>query len=207
MRIILLGAPGSGKGTQAKLLEQKYHAKHLCTGDLLRAELAKGTELGKKVVSFLKAGKLAPDELVIKFMKSEILKHKNFVLDGFPRNLKQAKSLEEIPIDLVINIDVEEDVLVRRLSGRRLCRKCNAIYHLETKPPTCQGICDHCGGKLFQRNDDREEVIRKRLEVYREETLPLIRYYKERDKLKTIAGNKVVGEIFKELKTLLTPFR
>ncbi|MDI6855459.1 MAG: adenylate kinase [Candidatus Thermoplasmatota archaeon] len=197
MRVIILGAPGSGKGTQAKLLERNYKLTHLPAGDLLRAEIANKTALGMKIENYVNKGKLAPDKIVIKIMKSAIEKHSNFVLDGFPRNLAQAKALEKIcDIDLAINIEVDDTTAVRRLSNRRICAQCNAVFHLELNPPKRNNVCDFCSSKLVQRIDDKEEVIKERLKVYEKETSPLIEYYRSKETLKVVDGNKSIEEVF-----------
>lgn len=206
MKIVILGAPGCGKGTQAKLLEMKYGLKHLAAGDLIREEVANKTELGRKVESYVSKGKLAPDEIVIKLIKKAILNNDKFILDGFPRNLNQAKALDKISdLDLAVNIDIDDYTAIKRLSARRICPKCDAIFHLKTSPPKRKNICDFCKSKLIQRSDDREEVIKERLKVYKEETLPLIDYYRSKGILKVIDGNKSIEEVFRELEKNLEP--
>ncbi|MEW6069437.1 MAG: nucleoside monophosphate kinase [Candidatus Thermoplasmatota archaeon] len=204
MRIVILGAPGAGKGTQAKLLESKYAVKHLAAGDLIREEIAKRTRIGKQLESFVNKGKLAPDKIVIKIMRSAIAKYKNFVVDGFPRNLEQAKAFDRFfDIDLAIDIEIDDDIAIERLSKRRICPKCNAIFHLETNPPKHDNVCNFCNSELAQRSDDREEVVKERLEVYKRKTIPLIDYYRSKGKLRVVNGNKSIEEVSKEVKKVI----
>jgi len=212
MNLILLGAPGAGKGTQAKFIVEKYGIPQISTGDMLREAVAKGTELGRKAKEFMDEGKLVPDDIVIGIVK-ERLKQKDcergFILDGFPRTKAQAEALDKImeemgkKIDAVINISVPEEEVVRRIVNRRTCRKCGAIYHLIYDPPKKPGTCDRCEGELYQRDDDREEVVRQRFSVYRKSTEPLIDYYRKRGILYDVDGRKDIGEVKAEILSVL----
>jgi len=197
MRIVLLGAPGSGKGTQAKFLVEKYQIPQISTGDLLRAAIANGTEYGKQAKAKMDQGQLVSDEIVLGIMKDRLQADDakaGFILDGFPRNLSQANSLEvlldeiEQPLDTALLIDVDFDVLMKRLTGRLSCPACGAVFNRYTSPPKQENICDHCGTTLFHRDDDNEETIGKRLTVYQENTAPLIDYYGEQQRLRRVNG-------------------
>ena len=204
MRIVVLGPPGAGKGTQAEMLERELGLKHLSTGDILREEVRKETELGKRAEKYMKSGELVPDDLIVEMMEKEISKYDNFVLDGFPRNLKQAEALDKMcRIDKVILLEVPDEVILERLSLRRSCPKCNRVYHLKYNPPKENEICDYCGAKLYQRDDDKEEVIKKRLEVYRKETEPIAKFYREKGILVKVNGSKSIEEIFLDIKGVL----
>jgi len=210
LNIILLGCPGAGKGTQAKLIEKKYNIKQISTGDILREEVKKGTELGLKVKEYMDKGELVPDEIVIKIVEKRLKNCKNgFILDGFPRTLNQALKLDEIlekldmKIDAVINIEVSEDEVIRRLAYRRSCRKCGAVYNLIYNPPKNDEICDFCNEPLYQRDDDKEDVVRRRFKVYKESTEPLINFYKEKGILYTINGERDVDEVFNSIAEIL----
>jgi len=199
MRLILLGPPGAGKGTQAAMLSQRFGLLHLATGDLLREAVAAGTSLGRKAKKFMDTGALVPDAIVLGLLEGK-LKSTNsqagFILDGFPRSIEQAERLNEIAdIDLVLCIDVDYDKLVERATGRRVCRKCGAVYHIKYNPPKVPGICDKDGGALYQRDDDKEDVVRKRLRTYEEQTRPVINYYQARGKLKFINGDASIEEV------------
>jgi len=201
---VVLGPPGAGKGTQAEMLERELGLKHLSTGDILREEVRKGTELGKRAEKYMKSGELVPDDLIVEMMEKEISKYDNFVLDGFPRNLKQAEALDKMcRIDKVILLEVPDEVILERLSLRRSCPKCNRVYHLKYNPPKENEICDYCGAKLYQRDDDKEEVIKKRLEVYRKETEPIAKFYREKGILVKVNGSKSIEEIFSDIKGVL----
>ena len=201
---MVLGPPGAGKGTQAEMLERELGLKHLSTGDILREEVRKGTELGKRAEKYMKSGELVPDDLIVEMMEKEISKYDNFVLDGFPRNLKQAEALDKMcRIDKVILLEVPDEVILERLSLRRSCPKCNRVYHLKYNPPKENEICDYCGAKLYQRDDDKEEVIKKRLEVYRKETEPIAKFYREKGILVKVNGSKSIEEIFSDIKGVL----
>lgn len=212
MRLVFLGAPGAGKGTQAKKLVEKYGIPQISTGDILRAAVAAGTPLGKEAKSYMDKGELVPDSVVIGLVKERIAQEdcKNgYILDGFPRNTAQAEALDKVlaemsaPLDAAVDVDVDRDVLMKRLTGRRTCKNCQQMYNIYFSPPKKEGICDKCGGELFQRDDDKEETIRRRLDVYDAQTAPLINYYKERRILKTVKGVGDIDEIFKNICAVL----
>ncbi len=197
----MLGAPGAGKGTQSKFITEQYGIPQISTGDILRKAVREGTEIGKMAKSYMDQGKLVPDDVIIEIMKARLNEpdcSKGYILDGFPRTLKQAEKLESIAqIDVVINIEVSTESLLERLTGRRSCPKCGAVYHIKFNPPPEDGKCK-CGGELYQRDDDREETVRKRLETYRTQTEPLIEYYSSKNLLKSVDGNKTPTEVFQE---------
>ncbi len=208
MRIILLGAPGSGKGTQAKLLVEKYAIPQISTGDLLRAAVAAGTDLGKQAKVIMEQGQLVPDELVLGMIKERLAEDdaKNgFILDGFPRNLAQAEALDKLLVELsaslegAILFDVDFDLLVQRITGRRSCGSCGQVFNVYFSPPAKDGVCDKCGGELTHRADDNEETIRSRLDVYRGQTEPLVEYYKQQGKLREVNAVGEIDEIFSNL--------
>jgi adenylate kinase len=204
LRVVLLGPPGAGKGTQAKLLQEQFEACQVSTGDILRKAVAEKSPLGKAAAAYLKRGDLVPDGVIVKLV-AERLKEKDcapgFILDGFPRTIPQAQSLGEIlqqmglRLPIVLLVRVPENILIERLAGRRTCRSCGALYHLHFNPPTQQNICDRCGSELLQREDDREETVRARLKVYDNQTAPLVGYYRERGLLREIDGVGNVEEI------------
>ena len=208
MNLILLGPPGAGKGTQAQRIMERYHIPQISTGDILRAAVKDGTPLGMKAKGFMDRGQLVPDEIVIGTIE-ERLKAKDcdpgFILDGFPRTIPQAEALQSIltkigkRIDHVINIEVQSEELVRRLTGRRTCKNCGAMFHLLFQPPKKQGICDRCGGLLYQRADDNEETIRTRLKEYENQTAPLIQYYRGKKNLRSIQGMGGPDQIFDQI--------
>ncbi len=203
MRMVLLGPPGAGKGTQAKKLAEHYGIPHISTGDILRDAVRKGTDLGKKAREYMDAGALVPDEIVIGIVR-ERLKEEDcamgFILDGFPRTVHQAVELDRITaLDAVVNIDVPFEKLVERLTGRRSCPKCGAVYHIKTNPPKKEGICDICGTPLVQRDDDREETVKNRLETYLKQTAPLIGHYKEKGILINVDGDGTIEEVFERI--------
>lgn len=198
MRLILLGPPGAGKGTQSKTLAERLSLPHISTGDLLRYNVKAGTTLGKEAKDFMDKGLLVPDELVAKMLSERFNAQdtKNgFILDGYPRNLNQAKTLDamlesrKMDIDLVIYLDTSDKVVIQRLSGRLVCNSCGVNFHVTNMPPHVSGICDICGGKLYQRSDDKEETVKKRLEVYKNEVASLIEYYKSKQKLHQILSD------------------
>lgn len=211
MRFILLGPPGAGKGTHAKVLCEKFGLAHLAAGDILRRNIREGTELGKKAKDVIEKGELVSDDLVNQMMFDEIKAlagGKGLVLDGYPRTIGQAKALDQfiaqqqMKIDAAMNFDTSEEVVIERLSGRRVCPKCNANYHIRNIPPKKEGICDHCGSALTQRKDDTPETIRHRLETYHKETEPLIEYYRRKGELHSLHGDYEIEQLQKEIASL-----
>jgi adenylate kinase len=203
LNIVLFGPQGSGKGTQAELLSEKYHLPVLSPGEIFRQEIKKQTNLGKLVESHLKQGYLVPDEIVndVVIKKIQSKEYKNgFILDGYPRNMAQLETLEKFArISYAFEIMVSDKEVIKRLSGRRICQNCGAVYHLQSKPPKVPGICDKCGGKLYQRDDDQPEAIKKRLEIYHQETEPLLDYYYRNKKLIRINGEQPIEKVFKDI--------
>ncbi len=208
-KMVLLGAPGSGKGTQAKRLCQELGLTLISTGDLLREAVRNNTPLGVKAKGFMDAGKLVPDELVIGLIQEKLAGLKGgFLLDGFPRNLEQAKMLDQIAqVNLAVNLDVDEQIIVDRIVNRRSCKQCNEVYHLVAKPTTVAGKCDKCGGELYQRTDDTENVVRERLRVYKERTLPLAKFYADRGILINVNGQGEIDEIYDRILAAIKKFR
>jgi adenylate kinase len=212
MNLILLGAPGAGKGTQAKYIVEKYGIPQISTGDMLRDAVAKGTELGKKAKEYMDKGELVPDEVVIGIVRDRLKEkdtEKGFILDGFPRTLNQAEALDKMlselnkNINAVINVAVPEEEVVKRIVNRRSCRKCGAVYHLIYAPPKVEGKCDKCDGELYQRDDDKEETVRERFSVYRKQTEPLIEYYSKKGLVKDVDGTKGIDEVSAEIQKIL----
>ena len=212
MKIIMLGAPGAGKGTQAKRIAHKYSVPHISTGDIFRANIKQGTELGKKAKTYMDQGLLVPDELVVELVVDRIQQtdcENGFVLDGFPRTIPQAEALDVAlknigeAMDFAIDVDVPDQNIINRMSGRRACLDCGATYHLVTIPTKVEGICDVCGSKIVLREDDKPETVQKRLEVYHAQTQPLIDYYKKQDILKTVDGTKPMEEVFHAIVAVL----
>jgi len=212
MRIVLLGAPGSGKGTQAKLLVEKYKIPQMSTGDLLRAEVAAGTDLGKRAKAAMDAGQLVSDEVVLGMIQARLAKpdaKSGFILDGFPRNIPQAQSLDAMlarlgqPLQLALLVDVDSDVLLKRLTGRRTCGSCGAIYNIYFSAPKTANKCDKCGSALTHRSDDNEQTVANRLKVYQQQTAPLVNYYKAQGKLRTVRGVGAVSAIFKNVTDII----
>jgi adenylate kinase len=208
MNLILLGPPGAGKGTQAVRLVEKYTIPQVSTGDMLRKAVKEKTPLGIEAKGYMNSGKLVPDEVVVGIIKDRLTEEdcrNGFILDGFPRTLVQAKKLEEMlksegkTIDSVLNIDVKDEVLIKRLCGRRICRACGVGFHIIFDPPTNEGICNKCGGELFQRDDDTEDTIMSRLEVYKNQTAPLIDFYGQKDMLDSVNGDAQMDEIFSNM--------
>lgn len=205
MRLVLLGAPGAGKGTQAKKLIDKFKIPQISTGDILRQNVADGTPLGKEAKSYMDRGELVPDRVVLGLVEDRLKKDdckKGYILDGFPRNVAQAEALDKIlksldmPLTAALSVDVPKGDLMKRLTGRRTCKNCQQMYNVYFSAPKKEGVCDKCGGTLFQRDDDKEETIKKRLDVYDAQTAPLIDYYKKNGILKSVAGVGSIDEIF-----------
>lgn len=212
MRLVLLGAPGAGKGTQAKKLIEKFGIPQISTGDILRKAVADGTPLGKEAKSYMNKGELVPDSVVIGLVKERLAKddcEKGYILDGFPRNTSQAQTLDSVlaamhsPLDVALSVDVDKDILMKRLTGRRTCRGCQQMYNIHFTPPKKDGVCDKCGGELFQRDDDKEATIKNRLEVYEKSTAPLIDYYRKKGILKSVNGEGDIEDIFKKVLSIL----
>lgn len=207
--MVLLGAPGSGKGTQAKRLCQELGLTLISTGDLLREAVRNNTPLGVKAKGFMDAGKLVPDELVIGLIREKVSGLSGgFLIDGFPRNLEQARMLDEIAdINLAVNLDVDEQIIVDRIVNRRSCKQCNEVYHLIAKPTREEGMCDKCGGELYQRTDDTEAVVRERLRVYKERTLPLAEFYSQRGILVDVDGQGEIDDVYGRILAAINKFK
>lgn len=212
MKIIMLGAPGAGKGTQAKMIANKYGVPHISTGDIFRANIKNGTELGMEAKKYMDAGKLVPDELTVKILLDRVAQDdcKNgYVLDGFPRTIPQAEVLDQAltelgdQVDYAINVDVPDENIVNRMSGRRACLACGATYHIVHVPPKKEGICDRCGKELVLRDDDKPETVLNRLKVYHEQTQPLIEYYTKKGILKTVDGTVDMNDVFAAIVAIL----
>ncbi len=212
MKIIMLGAPGAGKGTQAKMIADKYSVPHISTGDIFRANIKNGTALGMEAKTYMDAGKLVPDELTVKILLDRVAQDdcKNgYVLDGFPRTIPQAevldKALTELgdQVDYAINVDVPDENIVNRMSGRRACLSCGATYHIVHVPPKAEGVCDRCGKELVLRDDDKAETVLNRLKVYHDQTQPLIDYYTEKGILKTVDGTVDMQDVFAAIVAIL----
>ena len=205
MKIIMLGAPGAGKGTQAKMIADRFGIPHISTGDIFRANIKNGTELGKEAKKYMDQGLLVPDELTVKILLDRVADKdcaEGYVLDGFPRTIPQAEVLDDAltklgdQIDYAINVDVPDENIIRRMSGRRACLSCGATYHIEHIPPKQEGICDRCGKELVLRDDDKEETVKNRLQVYHEQTQPLIEFYTGKGILKTVDGTQDMQNVF-----------
>lgn len=198
MRLVILGPPSSGKGTQASMISDRFGIPHLSTGDILREEVSLRTDLGVRAEVFLKEGELVPDDLVVQMMKNRLLRRnrvEGFVLDGFPRTIHQLKALDKITtIDKVLFVEVKDEEVIARAVGRRICQKCGRIYHMRFDPPEVDEICDVCGSRLIQRDDDKEATIKRRLRIYRRQTVPLIKVYEKRGILVVVDGNGTIKE-------------
>lgn len=212
MRLILLGPPGAGKGTQAASITDKYRIPHISTGDIFRKNVKEGTPLGKKAQEYMNKGELVPDEVVVAIVEDRLQENdceNGFLLDGFPRTVNQAEQLDlvlekmGVSIDKAINVEVDKAILIDRAVGRRVCKNCGATYHVKYNPTAKEGICDACGGETYQRNDDTAETVTKRIEVYLNETEPLIEYYKNKGKLATINGQQDIQNVFLDIVTAL----
>ena len=213
MKIMFLGAPGAGKGTQAKILEKKYNALQVSTGDILRKSIEDKTELGLKAKDYMDKGMLVPDDLIIAMIKAKFASPdfpENWIMDGFPRTLSQAQSFDDLLLELgmsldrVIEVDVDRSLLVKRLTGRRVCKKCQAPYHVDFNPPKQEGICDYCGANdIYQRSDDKEDVVVNRLKVYDDQTAPLIKHYTSKDLLSKMDGSLPVEEVTSNIEEIL----
>ena len=212
MKIVMLGAPGAGKGTQAKMIAEQYGIPHVSTGDIFRMNIKNGTELGKEAKTYMDKGELVPDELTVRILLDRVAQEdcKNgYVLDGFPRTIPQAEVLDaELTklgdaIDYAINVDVPDENIVRRMSGRRACVSCGATYHIVHIPPKKEGICDKCGAELILRDDDKEETVKNRLNIYHAQTQPLIDFYTNKGVLKTVDGTVDSAEVFAAIKAIL----
>lgn len=212
MKIIMLGAPGAGKGTQAKKIAEKYSIPHVSTGDIFRANIKNGTELGKKAKTYMDQGLLVPDELTVELVVDRLNQEdcqNGYVLDGFPRTIPQAEALTKAlaslgqKMDYAIDVDVPDDHIVHRMSGRRACESCGATYHLDYAPASKEGVCDICGEELILRDDDKPETVQKRLVVYHEQTKPLIDYYTNEGILKTVDGTIDIEDVFKAIVEIL----
>ena len=204
LKLVLLGLPGSGKGTQADLIKKKYNLYHISTGNLLREAINNQTALGKEAQTYVRSGELVPDTLIINLVR-EVIAKRGFILDGFPRNLTQAEKLDTmlkelgIKLDMALEIKVDEDILIKRLTGRRTCSKCGALYNIYFDPPKTADVCNLCGGQLTQRNDDRAEVVNNRIKVYWSNISPVLEYYQESKILKVIDGQQDAGKVFADI--------
>ena len=212
MRLLIMGRPGAGKGTQAANIKEYYGIPHISTGDMFRAAIKEGTELGKLAKSYMDKGALVPDEVTIGIVKERLLKDdckKGFLLDGFPRNVLQAEALDSfmkeqgISLDAVLDVNVDASILIRRIVGRRICKTCGATYHIDFNKPKKEGICDNCGTPLIQRADDTIETAGSRLEVYDKQTAPLLAYYEKQNLLKTVNGDQKLNKVFEDIKAVL----
>lgn len=212
MHVIILGPPGAGKGTQAERLTKDFNLIHISTGDIFRNAVKEGTEMGKKAKEYMDKGMLVPDEIVVGIVKERLSQpdcKEGFILDGFPRTLEQAEALDEVmkelkmKIDAVISVDVNEEELISRLTGRRVCRNCGATYHLKFNPPKVRNICDHCSGELYQRSDDTLDTVKERLDVYNKQTLPIIKYYKDKNLFVSINGAQQINQVYADISAYL----
>ncbi|MEH7307029.1 adenylate kinase [Neobacillus drentensis] len=212
MNLVLMGLPGAGKGTQAERIVEQYGIPHISTGDMFRAAMKEGTELGLQAKSFMDQGDLVPDEVTIGIVRERLSKddcQKGFLLDGFPRTVPQAEALENLLVDLdkkidyVINITVDKEILMERLTGRRICKECGSTYHLVFNPPKQEGVCDRCGGELYQRADDNAETVQNRLDVNIKQQEPLLNFYENKGYLRTLDGQQDINKVFTDIEQLL----
>ena len=212
MKIVMLGAPGAGKGTQAKRIAEKFGVPHISTGDIFRANIKNGTDLGKEAKKYMDEGQLVPDELTVRILLDRVSNEdcKNgYILDGFPRTIPQAEALDKElnrlggKIDFAVDVDVPDENIINRMSGRRACPKCGATYHIQYVPPKKDGICDECGAELVIRDDDRPETVKNRLAVYHEQTQPLVEYYKKKEVYRAVDGTLDVEAVFDSIKDIL----
>ena len=212
MKIIMLGAPGAGKGTQAQMIADKYGIPHVSTGDIFRENVKNGTELGMEAKKYMDQGALVPDELTVRILLDRVAQDdckKGYVLDGFPRTIPQAQVLEEAldklgdQIDYAIDVEVPDENIIRRMGGRRACTSCGATYHIEHVPPKKEGICDECGQELVLRDDDKPETVGRRLQVYQEQTAPLLEFYKAKGVLRSVDGTQDMQDVFKAITEIL----
>jgi adenylate kinase len=216
VNLVLMGLPGAGKGTQAERIVDRYNIPHISTGDMFRTAMKEGTELGLKAKSYMDEGALVPDEVTIGIVRERLSKddcERGFLLDGFPRTVPQAEALEGIlselnkKIDYVLNIEVDDSILLERLTGRRICKSCGATYHLVFNPPKEEGTCDRCGGELYQRADDNAETVQNRLDVNMAQSKPLLDFYSEKGYLRNIDGQREISEVFTDIESLLAGLR
>lgn len=212
LRLILLGPPGAGKGTQAARICQKYSIPHISTGDIFRKHIKEGTDFGKKAQEYMNKGALVPDDLVLEIAEARLMEEDcshGFLLDGFPRTVNQAEQLDRflnernLDIDKVLDIDIDKEVLMTRLIGRRVCRSCGATYHVINMPPQKEGVCDVCGGELYQRSDDSAATVENRIEVYTAQTMPLVEHYEKLGKIAHIDGTKSLEDVFNDIVSVI----
>jgi adenylate kinase len=208
MKIVMLGAPGAGKGTQAQMIAEKFGLPHISTGDIFRANIKNGTELGKKAKAFMDAGKLVPDEIIIDIIKERTAKPDcahGYILDGVPRTIPQAEAMEEmgLEVDIALSIEIEDHVIIERMAGRRTCKECSQTFHVVSNPPKQDGVCDFCGGELHIRKDDAPEIVMDRLETYHRETEPLKEFYAQRGKLVSVENQPSIDAMTAEIKKAL----
>ena len=206
MRIVLLGPPGAGKGTLANKIHEKFQVPHVSTGDILREEMKSGSELGREVKGYVESGGLVPDEVVTRLIENRMARMSDgFLLDGFPRTTQQAQDLDRIleklqrPLECAVLMEAGLPVIIQRLTGRRVCRQCGALYHIQNMPPQEEGRCDACGGELYQRPDDKEETIKTRMDVYHQKTAPIVEYYKTRGKLQVVDAEQETQDLLNDL--------
>lgn len=212
MKIVMLGAPGAGKGTQAQMISEKFNIPHISTGDIFRYNIKNGTELGKKAKGYMDAGQLVPDELTIEILLDRVAGddcRDGYILDGFPRTIPQAEALTDVlakngdQIEYAIDVEVPDDNIIKRMSGRRTCPECGASYHIQYIPPKKEGICDNCGAALVQRDDDKPETVQNRLSVYHDQTQPLIDFYRGQNVLHEVDGTKEMNDVFADIVKIL----